>query len=410
VRHRILVPALVAVGLALAVAAIFAPVLDTGFWSPEDLRDLATAAAAHSSGKPLLAFQPALTGGYPTNPVFGLEFHFFQLNPRPYFATNLLVHWINAVLAYLLINVLLHDRRSAGLAAGLFALSVGSYGKNLMVAVGISSLIYAMTVLAGTLLYVLNEKRNAGRPLGLYALGFYTLFAGSLFMHGGTFSLLACFAFYNLFFRAERGRRVLHVNLLVCLALVVVAYAWRFATGSSPTNAGVDAGAFLRNVPGYLTLMVFPLHQSQLLDTAPPLVRAVYAVAPVIRIFVGLSILSYSLFGFVFGSRALRFYIAWMYIMIVPFAFLRYPADWLNLRFLYLVSVGFCVLMTTGTLYVFKLLSHHRTRRWLPFVIPAGYVVLTAALIHTLDLKNEQLSDAPATRERQALIAALLES
>ena len=229
-------------------------------------------------------------------------------------------------------------------------------------------------------------------------------------MHGGTFSLLACFAFYNLFFRVERGRRVLHWNLLVCLALVMVAYALRLQSGSAHAGGNVDAGAFLRNVPGYLTLMVFPLHQSQLLDTAPLFVRALYAIAPVIRIFVGLSILSYSLFGFVFGSRALRFYIAWMYIMIVPFAFLRYPADWLNLRFLYLVSVGFCVLMTTGTLYVFKLLAQHRMRRWLPFAIPAAYVVLTAALIHTLDLKNEQLADSPDARERRAQITALLQS
>lgn len=409
-RHRILVPVLVALGLALAIAAIFAPVLDTGFWSPEDLRDLSVAAAAHSSGKLPLAFQPSVAGGYPTNPIFGLEFHLFGLNARPYFVTNLFVHWFNSLLAYLLINVLLHDRRSAGLAAALFALGVGSYGKNLMVATGISSLAYASTVLLGTLLYVLNEKRNAGRPFGFYALGFYALFAGSLFMHGGTFSLLACFAFYNLFFRVERGRRVLHWNLLVCLALVVVAYTVRFVSGDARAAGSVDAGAFLRNVPGYLTLMVFPLHQSQLLDTATPFVRAVYAVAPVIRIFVGLSILSYSLFGFVFGSRALRFYIAWMYIMIVPFAFLRYPADWLNLRFLYLVSVGFCVLMTTGTLYVFKLLSHHRVRRWLPFAIPAAYIVLTAALIHVLDLKNEQLAGSPDARERRAQIAALLQS
>jgi len=360
VRHRVLVPVLVALGLAITVGAIFAPVLDTGFWSPEDLRDLSVAAIAHSSGKLPLAFSPTLAGGYPTNPIFGLEFHLFGMNPRPYFAANLFVHWINSVLAYLLINVLLHDRRSAGLAAALFALSVGSYGKNLMVATGISSLVYASTVLLGTLLYVLNEKRNAGRPFGLYALGFYTLFAGSLFMHGGTFSLLACFAFYNLFFRLERGRRVLHWNLLVCVALVVVAYAVRLKSGSAHAGGSVDAVAFLRNVPGYLTLMVFPLHQSQLLDTAPLVVRGIYAIAPVIRVFVGLSILSYSLFGFVFGSRALRFYIAWMYIMIVPFAFLRYPADWLNLRFLYLVSVGFCVLLTTGTLYVFKLLAQHR--------------------------------------------------
>jgi hypothetical protein len=168
----------------------------------------------------------------------------------------------------------------------------------------------------------------------------------------------------------------------------------------------VDAGAFVRNLPGYLILMVFPLHQSELLSTAPPLVRVVYAAAPTIRVLVGLAILSYSLFGFVFGSRALRFYIAWMYLMIVPFAFFRYRADWLNLRFLYLVSVGFCVVLTTGTLYAVRLLSHHRWRRLVPVAIPVLYVILSAALVTQLDRKNEQLARSPATAEKLAQIAA----
>jgi hypothetical protein len=302
---------------------------------------------------------------------------------------NLLVHWINSLLAYLLVNTLLHDRRSAALAATLFALSVGSYGKNMMVATGISSLVYGTTVLLGTLLYVLNEKRAQGRLFSIYALGFYGLFIGSLFMRGGTFSLLACFAFYNLFFRPERQRRVLHVNLLACLAMALVAKVIRLVNAPGLAVPGVDPGAFLRNLPGYLILMVFPLHPSELLSTASRLVRTVYAVAPVIRVVVGLSILSYSLFGFIFGSRALRFYIAWMYVMVVPFAFLRYPSDWLNLRFLYIVSLGFCVLLTTGTLYAFKLLEHQRRRRWVAFAIPAGYVVLTVSLVLALDRKNE---------------------
>jgi hypothetical protein len=402
----VLVPVFVAVGLALAVAAMYLQVVDSGFWSPEDLAALWHAASAQARGDLRLTVIPRLAGGYATNPIFGLEFHYFGLDPRPYFAVNLVAHWINAYLAYLLVNTLLHDRRSAALAALLFALGVGSYGKNLMLAIGISSLMHAMIVLLGTLFYVLNEKRNAGRPFGWFALGFYVLFVSSLFMRFGTFSLLACFAVYNLFFRPERDRPVLHTNLIVCLGLATVAWVAGLFLGVARGASGIDTAAFLRNLPGYLVLMVFPLHQSQLLETASPVVRAVYGAAPVIRVLAGLAILSYSLFGFVFGSRALRFYIVWMYVMIVPFAFLRFPADWLNLRFLYVMSLGFCVLLTTGTLYGFKLLSHRRGRRFVPFVVPIAYVVLTAVLVRTLDTKNEQLARASETRARLAQIAA----
>lgn len=409
VRHPIVLDVLVFLGLAVAVAALFTQVLDTGFWSPEDLQELDRTAKAVVAGD-LLRFRPSLAGGYPTNPIFGLEFHFFRLNPRPYFAVNMLVHLLNSFLAYALIHQLLHDRRSAFLAAALFALSVGSYGKNLMIASGVSSLVYATTVLLGTLLYVLNEKRNDGRPFGIYALGFYALFLGSLFMRGGTFSLLASFTFFNIFFAVERRRPVLHVNLSVCLGLALGATLVLLWSGGRATPVPVDAGAFLRNLPGYLILMVFPLHQSELLSTAPAVVRAVYAVAPFIRILVGLTILSYSLFGFVFGSRALRYYIAWTYLMVVPFAFFRYTADWLNIRFLYLVSVGFCVLLTTGTLYGYKLLHHRRGRRLLPFAIPVFYVLLSAALVNQLDRKNEQLAQSPETVAKRARIAARLGS
>jgi hypothetical protein len=409
VRNSVVSHALVCLALAAAVAALFLQVLDTGFWSPEDLTELTKVARAHVSGDLLRGLRPNLAGGYYTNPIFGLEFRFFGLNPRPYFLLNMLVHWVNSILAYFLINTLLHNRRSAFLAAFLFALAVGSYGKNLMFATGISSLVYAVPVLLGTLLYVLNEKHAAGRVVSIYSAGFYLLFAASLFMRGGTFSMLASFAFYNIFFRAERDRPVLHTNLAICLGVAAGATLLHRLGFAAAASLPVDAGAFLRNLPAYLVLMVFPLHQSELLATAPPLVRAVYAIAPFIRFFVGLAILSYSLFGFIFGSRELRFYLAWMFVMVVPFAFFRYPSDWLNLRFLYLVSVGFCVVLTTGTLYAVRLLSHHRKRRCLPFIIPLFYIALSAALVNQLDSKNEQLAGAAPTQAQLALIRAALQ-
>ena len=257
---------------------------------------------------------------------------------------------------------------------------------------------------------VLNEKQNAGRPIGPYALGYFLILAGSLFMRGGTFSLLASVVFYNVFFARERQRPILHTNLVASLALAGAAMLLRVAVLHQGGVTGpMDTGAFLRNLPGYLVLMVFPLHQSQLLSTAPAWVRGVYALAPYIRVVVGLSLLSYSLFGFIFGNRTIRFYIAWMYVMVVPFSVFRYPSDWLNLRFLYLVSLAFCVLLTTGTLYAFKLLSQHRLRRCVPFLIPAFYVALSVALVIQLDHKNEIAARDPTNGQALARISALLE-
>jgi hypothetical protein len=383
------------VGAMLALAAasglLFAQVLDTGFWSPEDYHELSTVMQQDSQGS-LNQSPPVLGGGYPVNPVFAIEYRYFGMDSRSYYIVNLIVHVLNAWLAYALVNSLLHNRASAWMAALLFALGVGSYGKNLMFAGGISSLLYAMTVLSANLLYIWNEQRNAGKPFGAYAIVFFLIFLGSLFMRGGTFSILASCVFYNLFFRAERGRPVLHRTLVVCLVVAVVVWAWDVLRGQESIGGAVAPGAFLRNLPGYLILMAFPVQHSELLSSASGTVRAIYGLAPFIRVAVGLTFLSFSIFGIVFGNRAVRFYIAWIYVMVVPFAVFRYPADWLNLRFLYLVSLGFCVLLTTSAVYAARLLANRGWRRYVPYGVPALYVMLAIVLVTKLDAKNERLA------------------
>ena len=374
--------------LAAAATLLFAQVLDTGFWSPEDASDLWRLSQNEQESH----FRPTLAGGYPTNPVLALEYRLFGTDARAYYLVNLFVHILNAWIAYALVISLLHDAPAALMAALLFAVGVGSYGKNLMFAGGISSLLYAKVVLAGTLLYVWNEQKNAGRPLGLYAFAFFAVFLLSLFMRGGSFSILASCLFYNFFFRPERQRRVLHTTLVLALVTAGVALVVRWFLGPGLGPGKVDPGAFLVNLPRYLVLMAFPVQHSELLADASGFVRWLYALAPIIRVFVGLAFLSYSIFGIVFGNRAIRFYIGWIYVMVVPFAVFRYPTDWLNLRFLYLESLGFCVLLTSGAIYVSRLLAHRPRRRFVPYLVPLFYAAMSAILITKLDGKNERLA------------------
>ncbi len=391
-RREIRVHLLALAILAAASAALFTQVLDTGFWSPEDAGDLRRLVEMQAAGELQMDFRPALAGGYHTNPVLALEYRSFGMDARAYYIVNLIVHVLNAWIAYALVISLLHDAPAAILAAVLFAVGVGSYGKNLMFAGGISSLLYAMVVLSGTLLYVWNEQKNRGRPLGLYAFGFFVILLLSLFMRGGTFSILASCLFYNFFFRPERQRPVMHTTLLLALATAAVSMLARLLLGPPPITGPVDPGAFLVNLPRYLVLMAFPVQHSELLSSASAFTRTIYALAPYIRVAIGLALLSYTIFGVVFGNRTIRFYIGWIYVMVVPFAVFRYPTDWLNLRFLYLVSLGFCVLLTSGTIYVSKLLSHRGARRFVPFLVPLFYVGLAVALVTKLDDKNERLA------------------
>jgi len=123
---------------------------------------------------------------------------------------------------------------------------------------------------------------------------------------------------------------------------------------------------------------------------AGPAVRFIYDFATAIRVVILLCIISYSFFGFIFGNRVIRFFIAWTYIMVTPFCFFRFPADWLDIRFLYLVSVGFDLILASGTVLAARLLYQRPFRRKLPYLIPAAFVMLSYFVLVQLDRNYER--------------------
>jgi hypothetical protein len=141
--------------------------------------------------------------------------------------------------------------------------------------------------------------------------------------------------------------------------------------------------------------MVFPIHTSGLVRNSGPVVRFVYTAATEIRIITFLCILSYSIFGFIFGNRAIRFFIAWTYITVTPFCFFKFPADWFNIRYLYLVSIGFVMILASGTALAARLLYEKAWRRFLPYVIPLFFVFLSQFIIQFLDKNYERQAKAP---------------
>ena len=108
-----------------------------------------------------------------------------------------------------------------------------------------------------------------------------------------------------------------------------------------------------------------------------------------------LSIISYSVFGFVFGSRAVRFFIAWTYITLMPFTGHTTSGMWLNLSHLYLTSLGFCVILAAGTTGTSSLLHRAGWRRFLPYLIPAIFAGAAIGLSHTLDQRNKVFAAGP---------------
>lgn len=377
----------------------FSTVRDNTFWHYADYLYLQQALKITQNWRevfaqaPLEIFQPVV------NLVFYGEYRFFGLDARSYYFFNIFVHTLNAMLVFFIVKTLLKDYAIAILSSLLFVFAVGNYGKAVMVASGISDLIITLLTLLTLFLYFKNELDKKGRLNSPYFYGCLVIFFLSLMSKATSFSILGCMLAFNFFFRheTEHGTWGRGFVVLTAFALVVLIVKYSFLT-VIPGRADLDifSFSFIRNYAAYLVRMVFPIQTSHLVMDSGPVVRFVYNLATEIRILIFLCIVSYSVFGFIFGNRTIRFFIAWTYITVAPFCIFKFPADWLNIRYLYLVSIGFNMILASGTVIATRLLYQKAWRRFLPYVVPLYFVVLSFIIISLLDRNYYRLARSPS--------------
>jgi hypothetical protein len=385
---------------------------DNGFWHGYDFVTLENSAMMNSdlsaafNSAPPFKFQPLV------NLIHYILFKRFLFDATGYYFFNILMHGLNSFLVYLIVNVLLRDRYVAILSGILFVFTVGNYGKAVMIASGMEDLIITCLTLCTMIFYFKNELYHEGKVLSGWYLLALLFFVATMLTRNTSFSILGCFVAFNFFFRSERGRKVFHRGFIVLLVLAIAALVVKTLVFQyTPPLYSSDPGPVrfvyyaVRNMIHYLIRMIFPIHTSSLVAGAGPAVRFVYRFATEIRILIMLTVLSYSFFGFVFGNRTIRFFIAWTYIMIFPFAFFQFPYDWLNIRHLYLVSVGFVSVISAGAVYCSRLIASHRWRRFVPLVVPVAFILLARFIVVQLDNSYEAKAAGPLTERLKESLA-----
>lgn len=403
---------LILCGFVLLSYLFFYLSLDNGFWHSDDFLSLEHSITmlkdlSHTfDSQPPFRFQPL------AHLVYYLLFKAFHFNTEGYFLFNIILHGLNSFLVFLLVHTTLKDKTVALLSATLFVFTVGSYGKSVMIASGFEDLFITTLTLLTMIFYFKNELDARGKVLsGWYFLALL-FFLASMLTRSTSFAILGAFLAFNFFFRADTNKRVMSTNFLILLALAVVALivkyqVFHYRPNLYTRNPGFWSYIYLtaKNVFNYLVRMVFPIHTSHLVTQAGPVVRFVYRFATEIRIIIALTIISYSFFGFIFGNRTIRFFIAWTYIMVIPFAFFQFPHDWLNIRHLYLVSVGFVVVISAGAVFCSRLILHQKYRRFIPMLVPLFFIILSRFIIGQLDRSYELKAASPVTAEMQRALA-----
>lgn len=376
----------------------FSLVRNNSFWHGDDWEYLIQALRIEGNWREIFSARLHQTFQPLPNLIFFLEFQAFQLDAERYYLFNVLVHSANAFLVYKLVRTLLKDRAIAVLSALLFECAVGNYGKSVMTVSGVSDLVITAMTLLTMIFYIRNELHDRGALLTrnfFFCMAFFTF---SLLSKTTSFSVIGLMFAFNLLFREQTGRKLLDANFFALTSFAMVVLVVKLvAQGAVPGARDLDiiSWSVFKNFPAYLVRMVFPIHASTLVADAGGLVRFIYEFATAFRAIIFLCILSYSVFGFIFGNRVIRFFIAWTYIVVTPFCFFRFPSDWLDIRFLYLVSVGFHMILASGTVLAARLLYQKPWRRRLPYAIPVFFIGLSYFVLTQLDSNYEFKASAP---------------
>jgi hypothetical protein len=390
--------------LLLTAFLAFGGLIGTPLWNPTDAQIL------YEANKLIQDPWQMFTniGFYFSQPLLQLaflfEYRFFGLNPSGYIAVNLFVHAFNSFVVYMLVHMLFPRRPMSILAALLFALGVGSYGKVFMGVHHLEALMLAGLHLLVLYFFIRNDFRCSGRILSPHFFIGLGLFMVTGLTRSASFSLiLTLMAYKAFFFKWRKGRAILSKDILVFTIAGVLfywaqaQYGYRQPTIFDNTGPGEQFSILsIKNIFRYLTLMFFPMQQSPILEDANFLVVAMYEMRTVIRFGLTLAIISYSFFGFIFGSKAIRFFIAWTFITLLPFTSHTASGTWLNLSHLYLTSLGFCVVLAAGTRSTSNLLKNAGSRRFIPYLVPLAFAVASVGLAHMLDKQHKLVASGPA--------------
>ncbi len=393
--------------LILAIFAAYGRLISAPLWNPLDFQIIRE--AHQLSSQPLHMFLHL--GTYFSQPLlqlaYLLEYSLFGLHTAGYYAVNLALHSLNAFMVYLLVHMLFGRKRMAVLAALLFALGVGHYGKVFLAIAQQEALLLSLFYLLVLYFLIRSDFKHGGRlssPYFLLALGLFLL---SGLTKPTSFSLLGCLLAYRFFFYNQRGgKAVFSRNFLIMTGVGVMFYLAQSRWGyTQHTVVTPDHGILhftwisVKNLFRYLVLMVFPIQESALLRKVNPAILLLYDARTYVRVFLTMAIVSFSFFGIVFGSRPLRFFIAWTFITVLPFTGMTPSGGWLNLTHLYLTAIGFCTILAAGVDGAAGLLAIHRWRRYVPYLLPMVFVTGGLLLTHKIEAQNRRSAHTPRIQE-----------
>ncbi len=337
---------------------------------------------------------------------FLVEYQLCGLNAAFYYLTNILIHFANAVLVFLMMNLLLKQRATAFAAALLFVLHPVHWEAVANIP-GRAILLCAFFYLSSFLLFCLAFSGR--RPLLTYGFSL-TAFILALLSKESALVLpgvIFCYLFFlppplpqtadmpvglhrlrskpSLKSLPRILRRLLWIAPFVLIEGIYLMIResigiLRLAAWDTPFNAGLGFLSFLRGVITYVRILIIPLDLQY--DRGQRLITSLFSaeVLGVILFFGLLTVVLYCLWKVKRISPVGLFFLCWFAIDLIPVSQVLVPIkiqeDLLALseHFLYVPSLSFCLLIVWAFL---KLKKTFVFRKWISenifYFVMTGY-------------------------------------
>lgn len=390
--------------LAVAFGALFcswfafAPGFDNGFWR-DDFVLLERAETART--------QPAVLGARWVEPfnrplaqvAFYLEYRVWGLESGRYILTNTLLHVVNAILLFWLLQTPLGAQAAAG-AALLFALGMGFYGKALLWAANLPDLLATAFVLA-TGIAATRAQLARLAPQRAAWMGV----AGMLFAMGLACKengIMAIVMVGGLMWPHRRSLASVVRKLAVLVVVCGVYVAFQLLNESGLGRVVHDPAVWLAlplRALRLATVMVVPVQADSPLTTAlGPLGARAVTLIDQIRPAIGLLLLACGALWFWRGGGAVRWLLASYCAFLLPFGLIHLPEGWLDIRYAYLPATCFCGLIAYGLRTLW--LRVGRIRRMALGLALMLAIAADVTLVRRLEAKYEGFGKSEESQEQ----------
>lgn len=374
--------------LAILSLALYWPSFDNGF-RDDDFAFLAMARSENGAGD-LVAPHSGIAFYRPGAWIlFAAEYRLFAMHPGRYLAFNWVLHLVNALLLFAVLRRAGYRRDIAAWSAGLFVVGYGHFGKEVMWAStsgGLAAVALSLVIVRLSLALsdpARKDRRQWPGPVVALLAFVAPAFHESALM-APFIALALCWGAYG------RGAVVVKRSRLwwtASAALWLVVIAAMASTHGSITHAGHALAAAPVRIVRYTGLMALPIQNSDLLARFSPLLST---AAPVIQFLLGAAVI-FAAWTAARRRRGAGALLAWILLALAPFSLIGVASHWLELRYVYLASMGFAALVA-------RFLDARRTAVRYPLI--AVVLLMTLSVTALLERKYAAAANSDANRAR----------